>query len=149
MPDRETDSMKTKPKVVVTFGVFDLLHPGHVAFLQEARRHGDKLIVVVTRDERAELEKGRRPYYGLEERIGMLNALECVDEAVSGDEVGEWTMLRRLSPQVICIGHDQRADHPKIVEQMNGLAARPEIVRVPAFGRERYSTSELCRKLGI
>lgn len=143
------DSHEERPRTVAVFGVFDMLHPGHIMFLKAARQHGDRLIAVVTRDERAEKEKGRTPYYRLEERLAMLKALRCVDEAVAGDMVGEWTMVSKLSPDVICIGHDQNIDHPKIAEQMASLPVRPEIIRIAAFDRERYSTTALCGELGI
>lgn len=139
---------ESRKKTVLVFGVFDLLHPGHVAFLREAKRHGDKLIVVVTRDERAEDEKGRRPYYRLEERIGMLAALSCVDEAIAGDGAGEWTMIEKIRPDVICIGHDQDAERSKAAAQIGRLSVRPEMVRVRAFERERYSTSVIRLKIG-
>jgi len=148
MPNDNGEDLEAKPRVVVAFGVFDLLHPGHIAFLEEARRCGDRLIVVVTRDERAENEKGRRPYFCLEERIGMLAALSCVDEVVAGDRVGEWTMVERLRPDVICVGHDQDPCRPKAVEQIERLAIRPDIVRIQAFKRERYSTSVIRFRIG-
>jgi len=148
MSSDDEREMKTKPRVVVAFGVFDLLHPGHVAFLNEARRHGDRLVVVVTRDERAEIEKGRRPYFCLEERIDMLTALSCVDEAIAGDRMGEWTMIERIRPDVICVGHDQDSCRPKADEQIARLASRPDIVRIQAFNRERYSTSAIRSQVG-
>lgn len=118
-------------------------------FLKAASQHGGRLVVVVTRDERAERQKGRAPYYRLDERMSMLSALECVDEVLAGDPVGEWTMVTEVAPDVICLGHDQRADHPKIAEQIEALPSRPEVVRLEAFERERYSTSVICRALGI
>jgi FAD synthetase len=136
-----------KPKTVLVFGVFDLLHPGHIAFLKIARSYGDRLVVVVTRDERAKKEKGYMPIYNLTERIVMLHALECVDEAVPGDQNEEWTMVKLIAPEIICIGHDQSKDHPKFLAQLKKLTHAPKIIQLPPMNRKRYSTSNLRTKL--
>ncbi|MEA3249446.1 MAG: adenylyltransferase/cytidyltransferase family protein [Patescibacteria group bacterium] len=149
MSGLESGAGETRPKVVVVFGVFDLLHPGHLMFLKAARQRGDRLIVVATRDERVQAEKGRAPYYRLEERMSMLSALECVDEVVPGDPAGAWTMVEQLAPDVICLGHDQNVDHPKIMAQIGRLVTRPQIIQLDAFERKRYSTSAICRALDI
>ncbi|MBU1916251.1 adenylyltransferase/cytidyltransferase family protein [Patescibacteria group bacterium] len=132
-----------KPRIVLVFGVFDLLHPGHIAFLKIAKSYGDRLVVVVTRDKRAELEKGQRPVYKLTERMLMLQALDCVDEALPGDIDGQWNMVKNIAPHVICIGHDQSKDHPKFLAQLKELKQLPRIVQLPSFNRKRYSTSRL------
>lgn len=137
-----------KPKTVLVFGVFDLLHPGHVAFLKIAKSHGDRLVVVVTRDERAKSEKGRRPIYNLTERVMMLQALNYVDEVLPGDVDGQWNMVKNIAPDVICIGHDQSKNHPKFLAQLKELEQPPQIVQLPPFNRKRYSTSRL-RKLAL
>ena len=131
------------PRIVLVFGVFDLFHPGHEYFLRQARRQGDRLVAVVTRDERVEQEKGRRPARTLAARLADVRQFGCVDRALPGDRVGEWGLVRRLRPAVICVGHDQRTDHPKFLAQLAGLTPPPQIVRLPAFKRDQYSTTRL------
>ncbi|MFH1047708.1 MAG: adenylyltransferase/cytidyltransferase family protein [Patescibacteria group bacterium] len=137
----------SSPKTVLVFGVFDLLHPGHVYFLKSAKSHGDRLVVVATRDERAEQEKGRRPINSLSVRLTALENLSCVDQALSGDEVGQWTMIQRINPDIICVGHDQDSRQPKIIAQLNGLQKIPKIIKLSAFQREQYSTTRLRQQL--
>jgi FAD synthetase len=129
------------PKTVVAFGVFDLLHPGHIHFLEQAAVHGERLVVVVTRDERCEAEKGRKPVFPLEERLKMIRALQCVSEAIPGDLVGVWGVLGRVAPDIVCIGYDQNAEHPAVLKQLEALSRKPQIIRLEAHKAEQYKTS--------
>jgi len=115
--------------------------------LRQAKAQGDLLVAVVTRDDRAEQEKGHRPVHSLAKRIQSLQSLDCVDAAVPGDSVGEWGMVRCVQPAVICVGHDQPKDHPKFLAQLEGLEPRPCVVQLQPFERERYSTSKIRQKL--
>src|SRR5512146_1527127 len=124
-----------KPTVLV-FGTFDLLHPGHLAFLGAAARHGT-VTVVVTPDAKAAREKSRRPFFAERERLAMIAALRPVARAVLGDRGREWRVVRRLRPDVICVGHDQRADHPAFLAQLAALPKKPRIVRLRAKNPRR------------
>ncbi|MFH2063229.1 MAG: adenylyltransferase/cytidyltransferase family protein [bacterium] len=137
----------SRPKTVLVFGVFDLLHPGHVFFLEQARSHGERLVVIVTRDERALEGKGRRPVFSLEERLKLVGSLQAVDLAEAGDRPGEWTAILRHKPNVICIGHDQTADHPKIRQQIESITPKPQILRLPTYGDGELSSSAIRRRL--
>lgn len=125
------------------FGVFDILHPGHLSFLAEARRHGRKLIVAVTRDSQAEAMKGREPYFSQRERLTMVSAIKGVDAAVLGDAGKKWSLVRRLKPDVICVGYDQRADHPAFLAQLEKLPKKPKMVRLKANHPDRYKSSKI------
>ena len=133
----------TTPRTVMVFGVFDILHPGHVRFLEDAKSHGDVLVVVVTPDAKAEQEKGRRPLLRLDDRIRMLGALRVVDRAIPGDEGDHWSVVTTERPHVICVGHDQRADHPSFLEQIDGLPTPPSIVRLAAEDPDRNASSRI------
>lgn len=126
-------------KRVVVFGVFDLLHPGHLYFLKQAKAHGDHLTVVVTRDARVMHEKKRRPVLNERERLEMVAALRMVDRAVLGDKIGQWRVLQRLKPDVVCIGYDQNAEWMTRC----GLKNLPRVVHVKGLRTERYRSSNL------
>jgi FAD synthetase len=130
-------------RTVVVFGTFDILHPGHLAFLRAAKRHGDRLIAVVTRDGRAKTAKGRKPFFNELERLAMVSALDMVDRALLGDTGREWTVVRRLRPDVICIGYDQSGDHPSFLRQLAGMRKRPRLVRLKALRPARYGSSKI------
>lgn len=96
-------------KKVVAFGVFDILHPGHLHFLESAKTLGDHLTVVVTRDARTQKEKGKKPFFNESERLTMVQALKFVDVAILGDRPGQWTIAKKLHPAIIALGYDQDA----------------------------------------
>lgn len=97
--------------VVSTNGCFDLLHPGHVRFLQQARSQGDLLIVGLNSDDSVRRLKGPdRPLRSQEDRAAMLAALRCVDEVVVFEEVRANELLARLRPDIHCKGGDYIAE---------------------------------------
>ena|SRR3989338_103421 len=128
-------------KKVVVFGVFDLLHPGHLYFLSEARKQGDHLIVVVTRDARVKHEKKHKPIFSEHERLQIVAALKGVDKAMLGDKVGEWMILKKLKPDVLCVGYDQM----QAINAVGVLSKVPRIVRVKSFQPKKYKSSMYAR----
>jgi len=94
-------------KIVFTNGCFDILHAGHVAYLQEARALGDRLVVAINTDESVTRLKGPgRPVNGLERRAQVLAALSAVDWVVSFSEGTPENLLRALQPEVLVKGGD-------------------------------------------
>ena len=114
----------TRGKVVFTNGVFDLLHPGHLRYLQASRRHGDLLIVGVNSDRSVRTIKGdRRPVTPEQERAEMLAALSCVDAVVVFDEDTPSALIERLEPDVLVKGEDwKHRENPgrEFVERRGG-----------------------------
>src|ERR1700704_5318466 len=93
--------------IVFTNGVFDILHPGHVRYLQDARREGDALIVGVNSDRSVKAIKGPlRPINSEDERAEVLAALGCVDGVVIFDEDDPQRIIDRLRPDVLAKGAD-------------------------------------------
>ncbi len=130
--------------VVFTNGVFDLLHPGHVRYLQEARRLGDALIVGLNADASVRRNKGpARPINPETERAEVLLALACVDAVVIFDEETPNRIIGVVQPDVLVKGADWAADAivgRDIVEARGG-----RVVRVPV--EEGYSTTALVEKV--
>ncbi|MGR8998586.1 MAG: bifunctional D-glycero-beta-D-manno-heptose-7-phosphate kinase/D-glycero-beta-D-manno-heptose 1-phosphate adenylyltransferase HldE [Gammaproteobacteria bacterium] len=94
-------------KIIMTNGCFDLLHAGHVTYLQQAKALGDRLIVAVNSDASVKQLKGdTRPINGLQERMTVLAALACVDWVVSFEEETPERLYCRLLPDVIVKGGD-------------------------------------------
>jgi D-beta-D-heptose 7-phosphate kinase/D-beta-D-heptose 1-phosphate adenosyltransferase len=98
-------------RVIMTNGCFDLLHAGHVTYLQQAKALGDRLIVAVNSDASVKRLKGEtRPINGLQERMTVLSALACVDWVVDFSEDTPERMYCRLLPDVIVKGGDYTID---------------------------------------
>ena len=131
-------------KVVFTNGVFDILHPGHVRYLQEARTLGDALIVGINSDRSARANKGpERPITPEAERAEVLSALDCVDAVAIFDEDTPAEIVRRIQPDVLVKGADWGPDNivgRDTVEARGGTVVRMEL-------SPGYSTTELIRKI--
>jgi rfaE bifunctional protein nucleotidyltransferase chain/domain len=132
-------------KVVFTNGCFDLLHPGHVGYLEAARSLGDALIVGVNTDASvARLEKGPgRPFTPEADRARVLAALACVDRVVLFDEDTPLALITLLTPDVLVKGGDYRLDEivgRDVVEARGG-----RVVALPF--RPGYSTSGLVDRI--
>ena len=131
-------------RVVFTNGCFDLLHPGHIQALEQARELGDVLIVGLNSDRGVRQLKGAgRPVLPERERAEILAALECVDAVVIFDEPTPREVIVRLLPDVLVKGGDWADD--KIVGREEVEAAGGRVVSVPVL--QGYSTSEILRKI--
>jgi rfaE bifunctional protein nucleotidyltransferase chain/domain len=130
-------------KVVFTNGVFDLLHPGHVRYLQDARRLGDALILGLNSDRSVRANKGtERPITPEAERAEILLALECVDAVAIFDEDTPAEIIRRIQPDVLVKGADWGPHNivgRDIVEARGGRVVRMEL-------SPGHSTTELINK---
>ena len=130
--------------IVVTNGVFDLLHPGHVRYLQQARALGDALIVGVNSDRSVRAIKGpSRPITPEDERAELVAALVCVDAAAIFDEDTPWQLIAALQPDVLVKGADWAEDAivgRDIVEARGG-----RVVRVPI--EAGYATSAIVERI--
>jgi D-beta-D-heptose 7-phosphate kinase/D-beta-D-heptose 1-phosphate adenosyltransferase len=130
--------------VVFTNGVFDLLHPGHVRYLQDARALGDTLIVGVNSDRSVRSYKGPpRPITPEQERAEVLLALACVDAAVIFDEDTPHAIVSRVQPDILVKGADWREDNivgRDVVEARGG-----RVVRLPL--EPGHSTTEIIRRV--
>ena len=117
--------------VVFTNGVFDLLHPGHVRYLQDARRLGDALVIGVNSDRSVRANKGpTRPINPEHERAEVLAALACVDAAVIFDEDTPHALITQVQPDVLVKGADW-GEHDivgrDVVEARGGRVVRMEL----------------------
>jgi D-beta-D-heptose 7-phosphate kinase/D-beta-D-heptose 1-phosphate adenosyltransferase len=131
-------------RVVFTNGCFDLLHPGHIRGLEQAREMGDALIVGLNSDSSVRQLKGEgRPILPEGERAEILAALACVDAVVIFDEVTPREVIARLLPDVLVKGGDWPGD--QIVGREEVEAAGGRVVVVPMV--PGYSTSEILRKI--
>jgi rfaE bifunctional protein nucleotidyltransferase chain/domain len=130
--------------VVFTNGVFDILHPGHVRYLEDARREGDALLVGVNSDRSVKAIKGpARPINFEDERAELLAALGCVDAVVIFDEDDPRQIVGRLQPDVLAKGADWAAD--RIIGRDTVEARGGRVVRIPLAAG--YSTSAIIEKI--
>jgi rfaE bifunctional protein nucleotidyltransferase chain/domain len=130
--------------IVFTNGVYDLLHPGHVRYLRQARSLGDLLIVAVNADESVRRNKGEgRPVTPELERAELVAALACVDAVTIFAEDTPAEVIRAIQPDVLVKGADWPAD--QIVGRDTVEAHGGRVVRIPV--EHGYSTSALLGKI--
>lgn len=131
-------------RVVFTNGVFDLLHYGHVTYLQKARKLGEALLVAVNSDRSVRRLKGpTRPLVSVTDRMHVLAALACVDAVTSFDEDTPERLIERVHPEVLVKGADYKTK--EIVGAAAVKSRGGRVVRVPLLrGR---STSRLIARI--
>jgi FAD synthetase len=138
-------------KLVMAFGTFDVLHPGHIAYLEEARKMGDALIVVVARDSSVVMIKGRRPVFGEKERLKIVSSLKTVDMAVLGAKVktenGRFGIIRRFRPSVIALGYDQQKNAEALEAWLKEKGIGAKVVRMKALKPDTYRSSLIKNRL--
>ncbi|MBW8712928.1 MAG: D-glycero-beta-D-manno-heptose 1-phosphate adenylyltransferase [Acidobacteria bacterium] len=131
-------------RIVFTNGVFDLLHPGHVRYLQHARSLGDLLIVGLNADASVRRNKGPdRPITAEHERAELLAALECVDAVVIFEQDTPAEIVRLIQPDILVKGADWPAD--QIVGRDTVEARGGRVVLVPV--EQGHSTSAILRRI--
>jgi len=122
---------------VVATGTFDILHPGHLYYLEESKKLGDELWVIVARD--ANVRHKPRPIIPEEHRLRMVAALKPVTYAILGDKTDMFRPIREIQPAIITIGFNQHFDEIKLQQQLSERGLNPSIVRIG-----RYGDGDLC-----
>ena len=134
----------TGARLVFTNGVFDLLHRGHVEYLEEARVLGDRLVVGVNSDASVRRLKGAdRPIVPEDERVELLAALECVDLVALFDEDTPERIIREVAPDVLVKGGDWALEAIVGREFVEARGGRVERIRV----REGWSTTRIIERI--
>ena len=139
-----------KKKVVLASGVFDLLHLGHVRFLEEAKKAGGKdaeLIVIIARDSTVEQRKGRKPVMSENQRRALVESLKVVDEAVLGFEkfdLGD--VVERVKPDVVALGYDQTEVEKAAKKYVSNHKLNIEVVRIGKFEEDELDSSSKIRQ---
>lgn len=133
-------------KRILASGVFDILHPGHVFYLEEAAKLGDHLSVIITADAHATASK-RRPLHSAAQRAAMIGALGVVDEVLIGaDPYDLIAMTRRAAPDVIALGHDQGFDEALLASDLAAHGIEVTVVRINHYPHGNIRTRDLLRE---
>jgi len=141
-----------KRRIVLASGTFDLLHLGHIRYLEEAKKAGGRnveLVVIVARDSTVEKRKGFKPVMSENQRRALVEALKVVDEAVLGYEdfdIGK--VIEKIKPDVIAVGHDQDGVEKTVRGYVRGKRLNIEVVKISKFGEDELnSSSQIKRKI--
>ncbi len=130
---------KTKIRVMAS-GVFDIIHLGHVHYLEQARKLGDELVVVVATDKTVRKMK-HEPITPGNMRVQLVNSLKPVTSAVLGHEDDIFRTVEEIRPDIIALGFDQKFDEAELVRQLEsrGLTG----IRVVRLSKMEYESFDL------
>jgi FAD synthetase len=137
-------------KIVLASGVFDLLHLGHVKYLEEAKKAGGEnaeLIVIVARDSTVEKRKGVKPVIPENQRRALVESLKVVDEAILGYEdfnIGK--VIEKIRPDVIAVGHDQNGMEQAVRNYAKEKKLKVKVVRIGKFGEDELDSSSKIKQ---
>lgn len=126
---------------IVATGTFDILHPGHLYYLEESKKLGDELFVIVARD--ANVKHKPHPIIPEDQRLAMVAALKPVDHAMLGDRTDMFLPIEKIRPDIITIGFNQMFDAEILARQLAERGLTPAIVRIGKFPGNDLCSSRL------
>jgi FAD synthetase len=125
---------------VLATGTFDILHPGHVFYLQKAKELGDELYVIVSRD--SMVHHKPKPIIPEDQRLKIIQALKVVDDARLGSECDIFEPLYSIKPDIIALGFDQHFNVQNLKEELRHRHFRADVVRIPHVDTGALSGTE-------
>ncbi|KAA0005426.1 MAG: FAD synthase [Thermoplasmata archaeon] len=132
---------------VMATGTFDLLHIGHLYYLEEAKKLGDELIVVIANDETVRKNK-HNPVTPQEMRRKLVEALKPVNKAVIGYKNDFLKIVEEIKPDIIALGYDQKFDENKIKNALKKRGLNIKIIRCSKYsGDDLNGTRKIIRKI--
>lgn len=152
MAKHERKAVSKKTTLVLASGTFDLLHLGHVRYLEEAKKAGGKnakLLVIVARDKTVEKRKGARPIMPEEHRRALVESLRVVDQAILGYEKFDiGSVIKELKPDIIAVGYDQTGIEEQVRKAIKQKNLPVQVVRVSKFEKDELDSSfKIKRKI--
>ncbi|MDO8509721.1 MAG: adenylyltransferase/cytidyltransferase family protein [bacterium] len=131
-------------KKVIVFGTFDIVHPGHIHMLKEAKEYGDYLVVIVARNSTVCSVKGRAPLNNEDKRLENIKALGIADSVRLGCIGDKYQVIAEEKPDVVALGYDQSVFVDNL-EQI--LDNHVQIVRLAPYQPDIYKSSKLRAKI--
>jgi cytidyltransferase-like protein len=127
-------------KKVISFGTFDIIHPGHIHMLKEAKEYGDYLIVVVARDATVCEIKGKQPKFDENTRLQKILELKIADKVRLGCLGDHYRAIAEEQPDIVALGYDQKAFVDNLEKAVNDNV---QIVRLAPYMPDIYKSSLL------
>lgn len=139
-----------KGKVVLASGTFDLLHLGHVRYLEEAKKTGGpnaKLVVIVARDATVEKRRGTKPIMSENQRRALVGSLKVVDEAILGYEDFDIAkVIEKIHPDIIALGYDRGDIEQTVRRYVAEKNLNIEIVKIGKFSEDELDSSSKIKQ---
>ncbi|MEN4007481.1 MAG: adenylyltransferase/cytidyltransferase family protein [Methanobacteriaceae archaeon] len=137
-------------KTVMATGTFDIIHPGHGFYLEEAKKLGGedaKLVVVVARDSTVKIKK-RVPVVGEKQRLEVIKMLKPVDEAYLGYQKDMFRIVKEINPDIIAIGPTQNFDVFKLKEDLKKRNINADVIKITKYKNfPLYGTCKIINRI--
>lgn len=128
-------------KLIMGFGTFDGIHPGHLNYFEQLKTIGEQVIIVVARDKNVLRIKGKSPYFSEAERYNALKEIQIIDQVVLGDPDHFLKRIHEFKPNALGFGYDQNANLEKLKKEFPSI----KLFRLKSFEPHQYKSS-LLRK---
>jgi FAD synthetase len=129
---------------VLTFGTFDILHPGHEYYLKNAKMHGDKIVMILATDANVLRFKNRLPRNNQEMRLqNIQQSFQFLDTVLIGEGNNPFQWLEIYKPKVICLGYDQMGFSDKLDTYIEKENLDTKVVRIQPFCEDIYKSSKM------
>ncbi|MGZ4903404.1 MAG: adenylyltransferase/cytidyltransferase family protein [Halobacteriota archaeon] len=126
---------------VLATGTFDILHPGHVLYLEKAKELGDELYVIVSRD--AMIHHKPKPIIPESQRLQMVEALRVVDHALLGSEQDIFEPVAAIQPDLVALGYDQYFDEKELQAELEKRNIECTVIRLPFQDTGMLSSTDM------
>ncbi|MBE6525019.1 MAG: FAD synthase [Thermoplasmata archaeon] len=132
---------------VMASGVFDIIHTGHISYLEQAKSVGDRLIVVVACDDTVRKRK-HEPITPENMRLRIVQALKPVDEAILGNNNGDfYSTVQSIKPDIIMLGYDQTFDEKELEDSLKERGMDIRILRASELTADLTGTRKIVQKI--
>ncbi|MFC1802339.1 adenylyltransferase/cytidyltransferase family protein [Thermoproteota archaeon] len=135
---------------VLAAGVFDLLHYGHIRYLEEAKKTGgenSRLVVIVARDETVRRLKRSDPIIPEDQRRAVIEALKVVDEALLGfEDIDLDRVIQQVKPDIVVVGHDQQAIQAQVEKIRKARELDLKLIQISQFGEDDLNSSSKIKR---
>ncbi len=138
---------QVKAKRVMISGTFDIIHPGHLNFVRQAKKHGGEVIAVVARDVNVKKNKGKKPKFSEMKRLVKVSLIPGVSLAILGDKKDPYKVLDEYRPDVICLGYDQKYFVKDLRKELKKRKLKTKIRRLKAYKPKLYKSSKIKKQL--
>ncbi|ODS42291.1 MAG: hypothetical protein MSIBF_02875 [Candidatus Altiarchaeales archaeon IMC4] len=126
---------------VLATGAFQIIHPGHILYLSEAKKLGSRLVVILARDKTIR-EQQRRLVIPEGQRLAVVKSLKPVDDAILGDEHDIFVPVEKIRPDIIALGPNQKSDTGFIEMELKRRGIIAEVVRINGFYDGEFNSTQ-------
>ncbi|MFA6091169.1 MAG: riboflavin kinase [Candidatus Gracilibacteria bacterium] len=141
---QDVEMVQKTEDYVLTFGTFDILHPGHEYYLKNAKMHGDKIVMILATDANVLRFKNRLPRNNQEMRLqNIQQSFQFLDTVLIGEGNNPFQWLEIYKPKVICLGYDQMGFSDKLDTYIEKENLDTKVVRIQPFCEDIYKSSKM------